>query len=161
LLLVAADRDVRALPGQLDQVLLGDRLGLLHARALLPALWGALVVLGDVNELAAPAWPAGDDRQLAHLAHRPGAEPATRGRPGRAARPAPRQRAAPRAPWEQASASPRPPGAASGRAGAGGLPRLAQAAARRRRQAAAPAGARAARFAAAPASGPRRAGAGE
>src|SRR5207244_9890600 len=82
LLLVAADRDIGALPRQLDQVLLGDRLRLLHPRALLPALWGPLVVLGDVDELAAPAWPAGDDRQLAHLAHRPGPESAARGWPG-------------------------------------------------------------------------------
>src|SRR5205085_7637968 len=72
-LLVAAHGNVRALASQLDQVLLGDGLRLLHARALL----ALLLVLGDVDELAAASRAAGHDRQLAHLADGTRAESAT------------------------------------------------------------------------------------
>src|SRR5437763_2509224 len=84
LLLVPADRDVRALACQVHQVLLGKGLGLLDARSLLAALARAtLVVLGDVDEFAAPAGTARDHRQLAHLPDRPRAEtPATGTRAG-------------------------------------------------------------------------------
>ena len=57
LLLVAADGDVGALPRQLHEVLLGDGLGLLDAGALLAALAGPGLVLGDVDELAAAPGP--------------------------------------------------------------------------------------------------------
>src|SRR5205814_2752961 len=72
-LLVAAHGNVRALASQLDQVLLGDGLRLLHARALL----ALLLVLGDVDELSAASRTAGHDRQLAHLANGTRAESAT------------------------------------------------------------------------------------
>src|SRR5437016_2519339 len=84
LLLVPANRDVGALPGQLHQVLLGERFGLLDARALLaPLARPTLVVLRDVDELTAAARTAGNDGQLANLAHRSRTETASSARRAR------------------------------------------------------------------------------